>query len=129
MLELQPVDRPSAKDCLSDPWIGTAIPLVQSGMEPNVPPVGQRSLDTTSEQPTEICGPMWQTMEGPGLPTPAPIFEGSRKHFRSSKSTSATQAIKRVQRRPQAEISSGSNVTDLLVDEIYKLEAALFIWS
>ncbi len=123
MLELTPQDRPSAKDCLSDPWIRrSATRLMQSGSEPNVQTVGRRSLDTICERPTEICEPLWQVTEGSGLPNQSPALEESRSACGSSKSTSGTQATKRVQRRPQAESSSGSDVTDLMVEEIYRNE-------
>lgn len=122
MLELKPLDRPSAKNCLLDPWIQSATPLVQLGTEPDAQLVGRRSLDTISEQPTEILDPLWQVTDGSVLPDQLPVLEESRKRLRSSKSTSGTQSTKKVQRRPQAETSSGPNITDLLVEEIYKFD-------
>jgi len=122
MLELKPLDRPSAKNCLLDPWIRSATPLVQPGTEPDTQPVGRRSLDTISEQPTEILDPLWQVTDCSALPNQLPVLEESRKRLRSSKSTSGTQPTKKVQRRPQAETSSGSNITDLIVEEIYKFD-------
>ncbi len=120
MLELKPLDRPSAKNCLSDPWIRSATPTVQPGTEPDAQLVGRRSPDTISEQPTEILDPLWQVTDGSILPNQLPVLEESRKRLRSSKSTSRTQATKKVQKRLQAETSSGSNITDMLVEEIYK---------
>lgn len=52
MLELNPLDRPSAKTCLSHTWIQSALPFSQPGLEQTN--VGSRSLETISEQSTEI---------------------------------------------------------------------------
>ena len=97
MLEPNPVDRPSAKACLSHQWIQSALPFSQLGLEQNN--VGPRSPETISEQPTEIWNHPMQ-LEGE---TPDPIVLGVlRKRLRSSESiTSRVQPSKRgLQQRP-----------------------------
>lgn len=113
MLELNPVDRPSAKACLSDPWIQSALPFSQPGLAQTN--VGPRSLEMISEQPTEIWNPPTQ-LEGE---MPDPIVPGVlRKRLRSSESiTSRTQPSKRGVKKLQVDKSLESNVRGLLAEE------------
>ena len=113
MLELKPMDRPSAKDCLSDPWIGSATPLVQSKTEQTN--VGPRSLEMTPKQPTEIWNPPTQ-LEGE---TPDPTAPGVlRKRLRSSESiNSRTQLSGRGVKKIQVHKSLESNGERFLAEE------------
>lgn len=113
MLEPNPVDRPSAKACLSHPWMQSALPFSQPGLEQTK--VGPRSLETISEQPTEIWNPPTQ-LEGD---MPDPIVPGVlRKRLRSSESiTSRTQPSKRGVKKLQVDKSLESNVRGLLAKE------------
>lgn len=67
MLELNALDRPSAKSCLSHPWIQDVPLSLQSDMTPsNTLP---RSLETISEQSTEIWNPPTHIGEDKWVPT------------------------------------------------------------
>ena len=107
------MDRPSATGCLSDPWIGSATPLVQSRMEQTN--VGSRSLEMTSKQPTEIWNPLMR-LEGE---TPDPTAPGVlRKRLRSSESiNSRTQLSRRGVNKIQAHKSLESNGEGFLAGE------------
>ncbi len=113
MLKPNPVDRPSAKFCLSHPWIQSALPFSQPGLEQSN--VGPRSLETISEQATEIWNPPTQ-LEGE---MPDPTVPGVlRKRLRSSESiTSRTQPSKRGVKKLQVDKSLESNVRGLLAEE------------
>lgn len=108
MLELNPLDRPSAKTCLLHPWMQGALPFSQPGLE-------QRSLETISEQPTEIWNPPMQLEEEMRNPTVPGVL---RKRLRSSESiTSRTQPSKRGVKKLQVDKSLESNVRGLLAEE------------
>ena len=79
MLKLRSRDRPSAKACLSDPWIWSALPISQPGLERTEVRAG--SLRPVSEQSTEIWDPLNQTEEEV---LDATARMGSRKRLRSS---------------------------------------------
>ena len=113
MLELKPMDRPSAKDCLSDPWIRSATPLVQSRMEQtNVRP---RSPGMTSKQPNEIWNLPTQ-LEGE---IPDPTAPGVlRKRLRSSESINLrTQPSRHGVKKIQVHKSLESNGRVFLTEE------------
>ncbi len=113
MLELNPLARPSAKACLSHPWIQSALPFSQPGLEQTN--VGSRSLETISEQPTEIWNPPTQLEGGMLDPTVPGVL---RKRLRSSESiTSRTQPSKRGVKKLQVDKSLESNVRGLLAEE------------
>ena len=113
MLEPNPVDRPSAKACLSHPWMQSALPFSQPGLEQIN--VGPRSLETISEQPTEIWNPPTQ-LKGEMLDPTVPRV--SRKRLRSSESiTSRTQPSKRGVKKLQVDKSLESHVRGLLAEE------------
>ena len=107
MLELNPLDRPSAKTCLVHPWMQSARPFSQPGLE-------KRSLETISEQPTEIWNPPMQLQEEmPDSTVPGVL----RKRSRSSKFiTSRTQSSKRGAKKLQIDKSLDSNVGGLLAE-------------
>ncbi len=116
MLELNPLARPSAKACLSHPWIQSALPFSQPGLEQTN--VGSRSLETISEQPTEIWNPPTQLEGGMLDPTVPGVL---RKRLRSSESiTSRTQPSKRGVKKLQVDKSLESNVRGLLAEETDK---------
>ena len=108
MLELNPLDRPSAKTCLLHPWMQSALPFSQPDLE-------QRSLETISEQPTEIWNPPMQLEEEMLDPTVPGVL---RKRLRSSESiTLRTQPSKRGVKKFQVDKSLESNVRGLLAEE------------
>jgi len=93
MLEPNPVDRPSAKACLSHPWIQSSLPFPQLSLEQAI--VGPRSPKMISEQLTEI----WNPPKPSKGETPDPIVSGVlRKRLRSSESIrSRTQPYVRLE--------------------------------
>ncbi len=111
MLELNPLDRPSAKTCLSHMWIQSALPYSQTDLgQTNI---GTRFLETISEQPTEIWNPPTQ-LEMPDPTVPRVL----RKRLRSSESISSIiQPSKRGVRRLQVDKSLESNIRRLLAEE------------
>ena len=116
MLELNPLDRPSAKACLSHTWIQSALPFSQPGLkQTNGRP---RSLETISEQSTEIWNPPTQLkreMQDPTVP------EVLQKRLRSSEPiTSRTQSSKRGVKKVHVDKSLETNVREVLAEGTYK---------
>ena len=113
MLELNPLARPSAKACLSHPWIQSVLLFMQPGMEQTN--VGPRSLEKISEQPIEI----WNSpthLEGEMSDPTVP--EVLRKRLRSSGSiTSRTQPSKRGVKESQVDKSLKRNIRGFLAEE------------
>lgn len=110
MLQLNPLDRPSAKECLSDPWIRSATALAQSEMESDARPELQISRDIPSEQPTVILDPLWQVSEGPDGPGLLAVPQESRKRLRSFEAASRAQIVQKVQRRIRAQVRLEDNM-------------------
>ena len=113
MLEPNPMNRPSGKVCLLDPWIQKTLPFSQPDLEQTSVPL--KSPETISEQSTELWNPPIQDVMAD------PTVQGALgKRVRSSESmTLGVQSSKRSVKAPQVDKNLERNVRGGLADRMY----------